>query len=77
MVRRSSIGCGEAQLGCGEAQPGCDVAQLVMRRLAERQDRVQFSATQGGFLTELTSYGEMERDLYKWRRMNGLYEFVY
>ncbi len=29
-MRRSSIGCGVAQLGCGAAQPGCDVTQLVV-----------------------------------------------
>jgi hypothetical protein len=60
-VKRSSVGCG--------------VAQLVMHRLAVRQARVRFSARRPRmvFPTELTSDEEMERSLSEWRRMNVLY----
>ncbi len=44
---------------------GCGVAQLVVRRLAEGQARVRFSARHPRevFPTELTSDEEMERNL--------------
>ncbi len=40
MVRRGSLGCGVAQLACGAVQRVRRVAQIVARRLAERQARV-------------------------------------
>ncbi len=64
-VRRSSVGCGVAQLVCVVAQLGCGVAQLMVRRLAARQARVQFSARHPReiFPIELTGDEEMERNL--------------
>jgi hypothetical protein len=61
-VRRSSVGCG--------------VAQLVVRPLIVWQARVRFSARHPRevFPTELTSDEEMERNLGEWQRMNLLYE---
>ncbi len=57
LVRRGSVRCG--------------VAQLVARRLAGRQARVQFSARhhREGLPTELSSDEEMERGPSEWRRM--------
>ncbi len=55
---------------------GCGVAQLVVRRLAVRQARVQFSAPHPREVlpTELISDEEMERNFGEWRRMNLLCE---
>jgi len=57
---------------CGVAQLRCGVAQLVARRLAVRQARVQFLACHHRevFPTELTSDEDMERGPGEWRRIN-------
>ncbi len=76
MVRHGSVCCG--------------VAQLVARRLAERQARVRFSARhhreafptelssdeemEEAFPPELSSDEEMERGPGEWRRIYVLYE---
>ncbi len=54
----------------------CHVAQLIARRLAERQARVRFSARhhRGAFPTEHTSDEEMGKDLGEWRQINILNE---
>jgi hypothetical protein len=50
---------------------------MVVHRLCREAgpSSIPGSATQGAFLTELTSDEEMERNLGEWRRMNVLYEF--
>ncbi len=65
-----------SSVGCGVAQLGCSLAQLVVRRFAVRQVRVQFWARHPRkvFPAEQTSDEEMERNLGEWRWVNVLYE---
>ncbi len=67
---------GKGKTGNNRKGQGCGVAQLVVRRLAVRQARVQFSARHPTevFTTELTSDEEIERNFGECRRMNILCE---
>ncbi len=74
-VQHSSIGCGVAKRLRRSSVLRCGVAQLVVRRLAERQDRVHFSDRHPKevFSQNSQAMGRW-RDLFKWRRMNVLKE---
>jgi hypothetical protein len=60
-MRRSSVGCSEAQrvqrssAGCGAARSGCGVRYLPMEVVS----------------TALTGEEEIEKQLGEWRRMNA------
>jgi hypothetical protein len=65
MVRRGSVMVRRGSVMVRRGSIWCSVAQLVARRLAVRQARVQFSALHHRevFPTELTSDEEMEKYL--------------